>query len=773
MSRASVVITAEDKLNKGLLSAKKSLMQFQQGVQKVGDTLKTAFNVTVIAVAIKKMSDAATGCTKQFLEMERKYKQLRITLGSGDSFKSVTDNIKKLSKITLSSKDEIESMVSELAGLGKSAVEINAISDAAVNLSNVTGQSLDSSMTTLLNTYNGNVKALNKLGIETSQLTKAELASGAAIDLVNQKFGELSAKMASQDTSQHVKNIKDTIGDIKQAIGDVIEFNIAPIVANIDVELSSLFEKIVSYIDYISAVITNLPTVMGLVGETFTKMVEKMFTWDTLKEGIAGIVTFMARALAGLADAIAGVIDNLVTAVIAEIKYIASSLYSELVDAILKAIGTSEEEFANSTIGKVINFSKKVKGATQMVLAVAANSPSSAAKGELSMFSQSLAKSGANNLMSGSSANATQILKDSADKAFEAVGEGIIYSFKTIFDFGEQAISGIASFAKSNFGEIFEEFVGSLDGIVSPTLDLLNKAREERNATTSPPSSTQGGGETNGKMSSFLNSVFSSFTSNMGEAGEVVSKLATNMSTMGPMFGAIATAAEYVFQGLAETVGPILNNFVKFGIEPLRELGRIVGDVLIPIIEDVMPLVETSAEFLAGIFNSIGAILGPIIQVISGSLSPVISMLANILEALMPVLKVFAKIVVTITGTIQYVIQVLQHWIATVMNWLAGLNIFGWHPFGGLAMKDPGSPGKYSDFIKNKWASVDAAFEASASTSSSATGTTVSSAGYRGATQVTINIYQQAPVVGDGGMRDFAKMIKDEFDNLNYYGVTA
>jgi hypothetical protein len=39
---------------------------------------------------------------------------------------------------------------------------------------------------------------------------------------------------------------------------------------------------------------------------------------------------------------------------------------------------------------------------------------------------------------------------------------------------------------------------------------------------------------------------------------------------------------------------------------------------------------------------------------------------------------------------------------------------------------------------------------------------------------VTINIYQQAPVVGSGGMRAFAQMIRGEFEQLDYYfGATT
>ena len=70
------------------------------------------------------------------------------------------------------------------------------------------------------------------------------------------------------------------------------------------------------------------------------------------------------------------------------------------------------------------------------------------------------------------------------------------------------------------------------------------------------------------------------------------------------------------------------------------------------------------------------------------------------------------------------------------------------------------------------WSDIDAAFEQSSSGNAS-TATAVSSAGYQGATHVTINIYQEAPVVGDGGMRQFARMIRSEWDNLEYYGVTT
>lgn len=88
-------------------------------------------------------------------------------------------------------------------------------------LSNVTGKDLNSSMTTLLGTYNGTTTQL-KLGIDVSNLTKDELAQGTAIDVVIGKFEELSDAMAEASASQSLKNIRDTLVDIRQGFGQII-----------------------------------------------------------------------------------------------------------------------------------------------------------------------------------------------------------------------------------------------------------------------------------------------------------------------------------------------------------------------------------------------------------------------------------------------------------------------------------------------------------------------------------------------------------------------
>jgi len=296
---AKVIIAGQNNISSAVNGARNDLSTLAQASQKVGDTLKKAFTVTAIVASLKKLGSVCVDCFNDFSTATRSYKQLSLALKDNSGYKSVVANIDKLSRMTLESKDQVESMVSELAALGKSSDEINRISDAAVALSNVTGKDLNSSMTTLLNTYTGNVKQLKKLGVNTDDLTETQLKNGAAVDLVIQKFYSLSEAMAEADSSQHIQNIKNTFGDIKQQIGGIIEYNIAPLLAKMDNGLQTSFSNITKVINYTGAVIANFPDVakqsLGLVGS----MLNTVFSWDFVSGSIETIFDNITTVCAG------------------------------------------------------------------------------------------------------------------------------------------------------------------------------------------------------------------------------------------------------------------------------------------------------------------------------------------------------------------------------------------------------------------------------------------------------------------------------------------
>lgn len=917
MATAKVIIAGQNNIGPAVKSAQNDITSLSNVAQKAGDIMKSAFTVTAIVAAIKKIGDACASCFNDFWEAERKYKQLQIALGDTASYNKVTATIKSLSKQTLSSKGDIESMVSELAALGKNADEIDKISSAAVYLSNVTGKDLNSSMTMLLSTYNGTTTQLKKLGIDVSEFTKQELAEGAAVDKVISSLKVYSEQLAEIDTRQHVTNIKNSWSDIKQSIGDLVNFSVAPLIAKIDNAFASFRDKFQTFIQNAKVVIANFPEVFSRLMAAIKGSLKNLFSVDGIKILITGLWNHINSRIKTMGETI-GNMGNYVVEIYKEaIKgignysmYWITSIADKLGIDISQVINSIGQWLIDSPIGKVVDqiVTKAVDG-VRLVGAIIKNLPgilkivlthigdmvieliksfpvaikelflgiidwvayvaikikndiSDALSSALDPFRAALRWIGINvgdgradrtseyemghkvdshftnvgNALSGvreiskeMTDEIDKLLAPSLEKLSWNTGETIgqkmaVWTAKSSDEYykaAQENFSNIGAFLKDwgqtflgdikdgwnsqweelsgiftdVFGDDMAGFVSWFQGFLAEHADdvstsvtpVLNAVEEVEDAVEKTNTTfiqvlgeklgsiaSQITGATKEQGSSFGSAVISSFTSNLGKAGEVAGKLAQNMATMGPLLGAIATALEYVFQGLSETIGPLLDEFTTYGIEPLKELGRVIGDILLPILEDVMPLVKDVATFLMGLFRILGIVLKPIIQVLSSSLSPIMSVISNILEALAPVLKVFAKIIVTVTGTIQYVIQTLQHWVATLMNWLAGLNLFGWQPFSGLKMQDPGSPGNYAAYIRDKWSSIDAAFEQNTSAgSSTSTATAVSSAGYQGATHVTINIYQEAPVVGDAGMRQFAMMIRSEFDQMAYFGSTV
>jgi hypothetical protein len=148
------------------------------------------------------------------------------------------------------------------------------------------------------------------------------------------------------------------------------------------------------------------------------------------------------------------------------------------------------------------------------------------------------------------------------------------------------------------------------------------------------------------------------------------------------------------------------------------------------------------------------------------------------MTALSPILLLVAKAFTILMSPLQYVADLFS-WLGGWVQYLgsviatAAYNLM--HPF--RQKSYAASPGGFSSDafsgLADRLANIDAiGAQGSIATEAVSTSTAVGNAGYQGATQVTINIYQQAPVVGSDGMRAFARMIRGEFEQLDYYGVT-
>ena len=194
-----------------------------------------------------------------------------------------------------------------------------------------------------------------------------------------------------------------------------------------------------------------------------------------------------------------------------------------------------------------------------------------------------------------------------------------------------------------------------------------------------------------------------------------------------------------------------------------------LAGLFLPILDSLYPILQM-----------VGAVITNLVAPAFQILSPVVELVALVLDALAPVIAFVGKVFTAVMAPVQYVADLFS-WLGKWISYLGsciGVAVYNiTHPFNAKSM--PSSPGSFSSDaftgLEERLAAWDtyAAGAGTAVTDSVSASTAVSSAAYQGGTHVTINIYQQSPIVGDGGMRTFAQMVRDEFEELDYYGVTG
>ena len=133
---------------------------------------------------------------------------------SGESSKALKQFASDMQRVSNYGDEELIPMMTNLVSLGRTESEVMQIMSVAMDMSAGMGISLDTAITQLNATLNGNIGRLGQQNAELKGLTEEELKQGKAIEILGEKFKGLSS--ATADTSKQLQNIK---GDFKEALG--------------------------------------------------------------------------------------------------------------------------------------------------------------------------------------------------------------------------------------------------------------------------------------------------------------------------------------------------------------------------------------------------------------------------------------------------------------------------------------------------------------------------------------------------------------------------
>ena len=195
----------------------KTLNESLKGI-KVSTAAATA-GFAAAAVAVKKTVDALNACSAAYRTQQKAETALQVAAKNnpylnGDSVASLKQFASELQSVTEIGDELSLQVMSQLAATGRNEEQIRAIMSAAADMAAVTGQDLASAAQQLNATLNGNAGTLGRQIESINNLTKAELESGKAIELVAAQYKGSATAMAD-----NAVQLSNAWGDFKENIG--------------------------------------------------------------------------------------------------------------------------------------------------------------------------------------------------------------------------------------------------------------------------------------------------------------------------------------------------------------------------------------------------------------------------------------------------------------------------------------------------------------------------------------------------------------------------
>ena len=738
MAEAKVIVSAENRTKQGLDDAKKDLANFEQDTGGIGKKILENFTVTFgdITNLVKGAFSTVGEFVNAYAESERALTSLKTALDI--SPKADLSDLEKLTKfasdlqaLTGIGDDTTIALQAMLISTGRTTDETMRIIKLAADYSAATGKSFQTSVEQINKTFGGSARELGQLFPELKELSKEELQAGDAITILEQKFGGFSEKLANTAATS-VAKFNESWGDMKEALGEAIMPAVQPILENL---VKFLNDPVI-------------PTIQG-----FAPIVKEVFT--AVEEIIIGLKPVVEPVLQWFADvwvktiapniqALWEIVKNVFGLIAAIIKGDWSTAWNEAKKIVENVVG-----IIKNSLTPLTDFAKKIWDGVKGAWTSAWEGLKAAVKGPI----------------------------DAIISFFAPVIEAVQIVIKGI-ETANQFITGekrVGNFLVDKNNKVIGEYIKNKDG----TETLKRYAKGTQGAAPGlalvgeegPELVVFNGGESvipNNQLkdaAKYLNIPGYAKGTDLGDFSSIISGLLESL--VGSIKGVIIT--------LPKISGQFYDNLMSSGLsmagaidgimsalDPLANALQPILQIVLsanPLLDALIPIVQAMVQTLQPVISSLLAPLVGILAIIGQTLGAV---LAPVLKALSPIIELVGKafvwlynnVIIPIANALIRVFTAVQNAIAAVINafsWLTGISV------------------QYASYEDAKLQKIEYGDVVQAG-ANAAGATAAQSAQYR-SQSITINIYQQSPVVGDGGMRQFAAMIRTEFEALAYYGT--
>ena len=291
-----------------------------QSFNQVGTSLKGLAATIGVAFGVQQVIQFGKASVNAYIEAEKNAKLLLFALnGNAAAQQRLIEQSQKIQKTTIYSDDQVQQAQTFLANQEMNEQQIMKTVEAATLLATVTGVDLQTATEQLSGTYEGSIGRLGKLDSGFKTLTKEQLANGAAVDLVINKYNGL-AEAAGETTEGQLIRFQNQLGDIQEEIGAAF----LPVLGDLINSLSELAAQ------------TDFNQVMAELGDIFNTIWQPIGDVLSALNGLFEAVTGTTSA----GDKLVGTLDALgiVVKILSVPFKIISEILVEIIDRITKAI---------------------------------------------------------------------------------------------------------------------------------------------------------------------------------------------------------------------------------------------------------------------------------------------------------------------------------------------------------------------------------------------------------------------------------------------------
>ncbi len=244
-----------DKVTKKVNSFSKDISKNLSGLTRLTSSIAfTGKAFEVVTGAIGAVSDAIKELGTLYNTQKNAEIQLSTAIKNnpyvdGSAEKRLQSFASAIQNVSTVGDEQLLPMMAQLISTGRTEAETMDIVQAAVDLSASGAMSLESAVSALNATYNGNAGALAKQNGELKNLTAEQLKNGEAVEIIKNKYKGMAEETARATGS--AQQLANAWGDLKEELGAPIEAVAAPvrrfftdIVSGISGALHSLRENI-------------------------------------------------------------------------------------------------------------------------------------------------------------------------------------------------------------------------------------------------------------------------------------------------------------------------------------------------------------------------------------------------------------------------------------------------------------------------------------------------------------------------------------------------